>query len=336
MAIWAYGLEVHIGTPPQPIRVLLDIEMDTFHVQSVRCHTSICEDNNQTTFNSSASNTFNSLDNFTRLSYAAARVEGYLSEDTLNIGGLQIASQRFVDATYIGPLGFLHFYSGFNGALGFAPGHVNRRPYAPSPWETIVANHLLNQNIFSIVLPKGRRDIDSYKPRTNGEFLIGDVPEGWSEESAITLPLKWSSYAYATSLESLQFGTSYESFAGKEGTAYFFTTWPFITLPLRWIEMIAKQVPRVEPRRIFVPCHNRTELPDFTFGIGGKNITLTPLQYTFEEIFNGTVVCSMSLLREDDEDTIGLGWPFLENFGVVFDVDHNEVKLNYQNKYQPE
>lgn len=246
----------------------------------------------------------------------------------MNVNGIHIEGMTILDATSIYPRTFIHWYFDYHGVLGLAPGFANRMPHIPSAWETIVDNKLLERNLFSISPPTGLRYMD--RPRTNGELILGNLPPRVQEESAIKLPMKFGPYAWATSLERMTFGNTTVSFSS--GTAAFSTVWPFIFIPYWFGRELLRQVGKWEDFGFFrsIPCDNRNLLPEWTFGIGGHNITLNAYQYTFEMTASwlNETFCVLALERSDTNDTIGLGWSFWENFrGVAFDQDEWTISL---------
>jgi hypothetical protein len=307
------------------MKVLLDIEWDTFFVQSSSCQTSLCKGYNHTGFNYSVSTSYIPSDSYLWLNYANANFEGSIAQDTLNMAGLEIPQQTFLDATDINPSTFFHWYIDYSGVLGFSPGHANHRPDVPSPWEMIVSGGALDQNVFSISPPTGNRDFEV--PRTNGELVLGGLPRNFPKKESITLPLKFAAHPWSTSLETVSYGDELaESF--KEGTAYFSTSLPYILLPGSWAKSVLALVGPTHHNGFFeaFPCDIRKDLPSLTFGIGGQNITLTAFQYTFEMDRSSQKlhVCSIAV-HQAAKNTVGLGWPFMENFHMVFNQDKESI-----------
>jgi saccharopepsin len=251
-----------------------------------------------------------------------------LAEDVVNVNGIDVPAVTLLDATNIHPRTFVHWYTDYHGVLGLAPGFANPTPDIPSTWETIVDNGILERNVFSISPPTGLRYMD--RPRTNGELIIGSLPLNSYEESAIKLPMKFGSYAWATSLESMTFGNFTTSFAS--GTAAFSTVYPFIFVPYEFGKEIIRQVEQGQEFGFFrsIPCEHRSTLPDWTFGIGGQTITLNAFQYTFEitASWMDESVCAFALERSESDTAVGLGWAFWQNFdAVAFDQDEQSIFL---------
>lgn len=307
------------------MRVLLDINMDTFFMQSASCNSTICNADH-IGFNSSLSSTYAPTPLEQTIYYANVLFEGNLATDVLNVGGCDILSQGFLDATDAWPAAYVHLYYGYDGALGLAPGWANRRPHVPTLWENLVNEELLEKNIFSITLPSGERTMLG-PPRENGELVLGGLPQGFREDESISLPLKFSTSVlrpWMTSLQSLTYGNNTLTFSNTTSSAYFTTVYPWISLPVHFARSILATIGYWEEMYPFIkfPCWLRGGLPDLIFGIGGHNVSLDPYQYSFvvRRSTDDPWLCAIALDRSDNH-TVALGWSFMENFHVVFDTD---------------
>lgn len=279
-------------------------------------------------FNSSLSSTYIKHDQEVELVYANAWVRGELAEDIVNVNGIDVDGVRFLDATNIYPRSFVHWYSGYHGVLGLAPGYANPTPDIPSTWESMVDKGLLERNVFAISPPTGLRYMD--RPRTNGELILGSLPLDRDEENAIKLPMELGPNGWATSLETMAFGNFTASF--PSGIAIFSTGYPFISVPYEFGRALLSQVEQGEEIGFFrsVPCENRSTLPDWAFGIGGKTIILNAFQYTFEitSSWMNETKCALALEKSGSDDGVGLGWAFWQNYeALAFDQDKSTILL---------
>ncbi|XP_065209256.1 uncharacterized protein LOC135837795 isoform X2 [Planococcus citri] len=85
-----YG-SISIGTPPQKINVLFSLRHDHIQVLSSYCNSSVCRDQNHSTYNHKISKTFRSEDDFdSKIWKDFVRVN-----DTITIGGIQIHNASF-------------------------------------------------------------------------------------------------------------------------------------------------------------------------------------------------------------------------------------------------
>lgn len=327
----AYGLNVTIGNPPQSLTMLLDIEWDTFFVQSSACESALCKSYNHTGFNSSASTSYVKSKNELTVDYNDVLFSGKLARDTLSLAGLNIDKQPFLDARDIWPRTFFHWYIEYNGVIGFAPRYVTQPWHVvPSPWQMIVGNELLDHNVFSIQFPAGSRDFD--KHRTNGELTIGGITPQFSDAEFLQLPLidKKTATPWATGAQSLIWGdgkTLREDFDG--GIAFFSTALSYILLPGNWTDALLDIIGANKPFGFFkqFACDKRKKLPNLTFVIGGHTISLSAYEYSFEIVSSSRNLnaCVVGFERSTT-GSVGLGLPFMENFYTVFDQDAKQIK----------
>ncbi|KAF2261379.1 acid protease [Lojkania enalia] len=334
-AIFMYAVHVFMGTPPQIFKMALDLQWNTLFIPSTDCEDYVCEHHMH--FDASASSTYVPSRESLELAYEGVIFDGWIAQDTLNIGGLAVANQSFLEVKHARSIGFLNWYNDYDGALGLAPPYTNNLPHVPSAWQGIAASGALNRKIFSIVLPQGKRYPLS-EPRTNGELILGDVPDNFDEENSIHLPLQFAPYHWGVSLESLSFGDIHHNFVNA--SAYFSSTTPAVVLPKPFIDEILSKI-NVNITMLWpwvgIPCEARDELPDFTIGIGGQKITLDAYQYTFvvhipphDDMGDGDTgdydACRAGVWRGEDND-VELGFPFWENFRTVFDLEERVILL---------
>jgi cathepsin D len=338
----AYGIDIALGTPPQTVPVLLDIELSTFWVQDSACTAeNICDHPYRgQTYNASASTSFKPTPDRLHVSYAGVIFSGPLSYDTLTIANLTIFEQPFLDGTDATFPGWFHLYQGFNGAVGFAPARLAKLPYVLSVWQCLIDENLLDQHVFAITPPMGKRH-GKFESQTKGELVLGAYPDRFDADNSIRLPFQDSSnveypWAWATTLESLKFGDGiYEEFIN--GTAVYSTTDPSWSLPeqVAWsiIEMFGQRLGNRSEG--WFPCESLELLPNLDLGIGGRNVEITPEQYTYRaerenEDGETETLCLMMLGSTGGlNDTIGLGIPFLKNYVAVFDIDKETVLCEY-------
>ncbi|KAF2112803.1 aspartic peptidase domain-containing protein [Lophiotrema nucula] len=348
-ALIAYSFEVAIGTPSQSAKVVLDIESPTSWVQSTACKSVLCTSYNHTGVNFSASHSYvaDPQSEPALFDYANVAFGGVQADESFTIADLPVTGQSFVDVTSARPSTFFHWYFNYNGVLGLAS-------YS-GVWQTIKKRRLLPRKLFTIIPPHGVRDMD--KPRSNGELILGALPPHSSPSDYIRLPLlkgntpsaRPPQHPWATSLEGLALhfnnsSNSNHSTFGPGSRAYFSTTLPSIHLPGNWVTLILSHVGPTTPMGFFraFPCEKRNELPAIDFAIGGRNITFSGHDYTFQFVSSsrGSCVCAIGLESTDEavvsgdirtvggkNALIGLGWPFMEHFHMVFDEDEEIIML---------
>ncbi|KUJ11184.1 acid protease [Mollisia scopiformis] len=336
VAIVLYGIDATLGTPPQPFLMSIDIDWDVLFVPSIACASQFCNSRKLSRFDSSISSSFVQGQQQLTIEYASMMSHGAISNETLSFGGLQVERQPFLEATDIWADGYFHWYRGYSGVIGFQP-RFDTEAVVPfsSPWQTIVESGTLDRNIFSIRLPNGPHDF--LQPRTNGELVIGGVDTQYSDHNFTILPLtpttpdSWSVEARSVIWGD---GTSLRQ-DFDHCVATFSISIPAIRLPGAWSHRLYELIGAREHDGFFMtfPCQNREFLPNLTIVLGGNEMILTPYEYSLESVGQpGSGLSCMVGFDQSPDNTIQLGWPFLENFISVFDQDLREVRIAKSNQ----
>ena len=295
-------------------------------VPSAEC-TDGCDSPDFLKFFSNQSSSYCMLDPYAEFVYALDRYHGAVATDTFRIAGLGVEHQPFVNVDRANSLGFISFYYGYDGVLGLAPrfNHFKEQELtsAPSPWFNMVNQSLLDSNLFALELPIG---LQNYIDITRwGELSFGGISPKYSTANFSSLPLStYSDKVWAVEAQSLTWHNTthpiHETFENLTLAGFDTTSW-FIGLPGNWVRQIYRSVDvQCGGFSLFceIDCLDRKKMPDFTFGLGGKNFTITAYDYTVElEGPAKSRVCFFDLMPTDGYypvDTIVLGKPFMEAF----------------------
>ena len=291
-----------------------------------------CEDNNRKLpFYSNRSATYSVLEDYAGTVYGTDRFEGELATDTFRIADMELQNQSFINVDSANPLGFISLYFGYDGVLGLAPrfNHLQSTDLtsAPSPWFNMVNQSLLDANLFALELPTGVQQIRPDVPVLNrqGEISFGSISSKYDAANFDHLPIsEYSDQVWPVEAQSLTWENEshpiHEEFVNLTLAGFDTTSW-FIGLPGDWPRKIYASVDHDCPGFAFncqIDCLQRRKMPNFTFGLAGKNFTITPYDYTVEvEGPSKMKVCFFDMYPTKDEfpvDTIVLGKPFIEAF----------------------
>ena len=319
-----YIVPAHLGNPPQPFRLLLDLAWDTLFVPAADCKGD-CEDfDPKSHFYLDDSSTYVKLDPYAELVYGTDRFFGEFATDTFRIAGLEVSDQYFVNVHRANPLGFLSFYFGYDGVLGLAPRFDHPLTstiltLAPSPWSMMVNQSVLDHNLFALELPSGVMDIRD--PDRRGEITFGGISEKYASSDFANLPLSnYSDQVWAVEAQSLTWENEthpiHEAFVNLTLAGFDTTSW-FIGLPGNWSRSIYSSIEhKCSTILCTVNCDQRGEMPNITFGIGGQKITLTAFDYVDEIVGrDDEMVCLFDVYPTDGlypVSAIVLGKPFME------------------------
>ncbi|KAK3328345.1 aspartic peptidase domain-containing protein [Cercophora scortea] len=333
-----------LGNPPQPFRLMVDLAGDTLFVPSSKLDTYDTGNDDILRFFSNESSTFESIQPEAYTSFAGVSFSGELALDTFTIAGVEVAQQPFINAHSAEPIGWVHLWLGYEGALGLSPKwNTTLHPtQTPSPLAMMVNQGVLDRNLFAIDVPRGpRRDGDEHISRI-GEISFGGINPAYETSHFSVLPLdSYTDAGWGVAAQSLTWenGSSPIHEDLEQPTLAFFTTEYFISLPRAWYERIQDAVnPDCGFIWCFIECGLRAKLPNFTFGIAGQNFTLTPFDYapvvvdaSRREMCSFDIYSTSGVLGETGDPVLDrsiiLGTPFLNAFYTVFDLDRSEIRL---------
>nr|XP_024217591.1 lysosomal aspartic protease [Halyomorpha halys] len=316
-----YG-EIGLGTPSQPFRVLFDTGSSYSWVPSNRCEHLICR--NHQRYSSDKSSTFTKNGTLVSLQYVNGRLKGFLSTDNLELAGMKIKNQTFVEVIRKPAAGD----SCFDGVIGLGLPSPSVK-YIPTPLQNMIQQGIA-PGIFSFYLNRN----------LSGEVLFGGIDESIVEKTT----LKYSPVA-----KKQQWQITMDSVTVDDGPmvcdggcpAIVDTGTSLILGPIGDIERI--NIALGGDTRPFsgmhtVDCDSIASLPNITFTINGQNFLLNGNDYVFEVISDDGICCVSGFMGMDlANNTWVLGHTFIKNFYTVFDMEKNRVgfgKLKDVQKYK--
>jgi len=270
-----------------------------------------------------------------------------LSEDTLGLAGLEVKDQAFHEAVYQGSnVIFWAARDGFEAILGLAPNTASSTANITNPFQNMISQGLLDDNIFALAL--GRGDHMTTSP-IGGSLTFGGIDIDLLDETTMQyIPLANATDRRAPYNGPILNGTwqvamNGISFVNNESqpetwdmtglTARIDTAFPFMSLPRNFSQRLWDMYQPHDPEWFlppYVECQRRKELPDLTFTLGSKNFTITPYQYTLEMEWDGEVRCAYTLGAwgtAEEDDTVVLGAAFLRAWYAVFDPEGGKLGL---------
>ncbi|KAK9479611.1 aspartic peptidase domain-containing protein [Lipomyces japonicus] len=311
-----YFTEISLGTPAQTFKVILDTGSSNLWVPSVGCSSIACY--LHTKYDSSASSTYQKNGTGFDIQYGSGSMSGFVSNDVLTIGDLEIKSQDFAEATQEPGLAFA--FGRFDGILGLGYDTISVNKMVP-PVYNAIAQGLLDEPVFSFYL--GDNQVNE---ENGGIATFGGVDESYYTGELFTLPVRRKAY-WEVELNSIKFGNEV---AELENTgAIVDTGTSLIALPTGLAEILNLEIGATKnwQGQYTVECDVREKLPDITFTLGGKDFSISATDYIME--VSGS--CISAFMGMDFPEPIGplviLGDAFLRRWYSVYDIGHNTVGL---------
>jgi hypothetical protein len=303
-----YG-PISLGTPAQKFQVIFDTGSSNLWVPSKDC--SGCT---HTKYDHSASSTYvKNGENFS-ITYGSGSMSGYLSQETLTIGNIQVPKQVFAEATNLPGLAFI--VGKFDGILGMAWPSISVDKVQP-PIQNMKQQGLIKDAVFSFYLPSTDGAV--------GELDVGAIDINKYTGELFYQPLSSQSY-WEIKLDALKLGGSSVS---STLTAIVDTGTSLLAGPTADVKAIADKVGATSsflaPNEYFIDCSKIASLPNLDITFGGKDFTLTGAQYTL----NVEGQCLLGLTGIDVPAPRGplwiLGDVFIRQYFTVFDVDNARI-----------
>ena len=176
-----YG-EISLGSPPQKFQVVFDTGSSDLWVASANCDSS-CGKHSK--YNSANSKSYKANGMPFNITYGSGPVNGYESQDNLNLGELKVNNQIFAEVTDASGLGLAYKIGRFDGILGMAwpTLSVNK---IPTPFQNLFTQGSIEKNEFAFYLGDSNAD--------KGELLLGGTdPDHYSGEFSY-VPLQHETY----------------------------------------------------------------------------------------------------------------------------------------------
>jgi len=306
-----YFTEISLGTPPQSFKVILDTGSSNLWVPSVKCTSIACF--LHTKYDSASSTTYKANGSEFEIRYGSGSMQGFVSNDVLNIGDITIRNQEFAEAVKEPGLAFA--FGKFDGILGLGYDTISVNHIVP-PFYNMIDQDLLDNPVFSFRIGSSEED--------GGEAVFGGInPEAYKGKINY-VPIRQKAY-WEVELEKVGFG---DEVLDLENTgAAIDTGTSLIALPSDIAEMLNTQIGAKKSwnGQYTLDCSKVPSLPDLSFWFNGRAYPLKGSDYILE--VQGTCISAFTGLD------INLPWGslwiigdvFLRRYFTVYDLGRNAV-----------
>lgn len=307
---------VEIGTPPVLFYVIYDTGSSNLWVPGSKCTDCTTSPGccNHTKYDSSMSSTYTAVGTPYVLPYGSGTVVGYVSEDNIIMGGLNIKGQQFGES--IEEPGDIWAESPFDGLLGMAYPQLSMPPGVVPPFDNLMKQNLLAQPVFSSYLAsQGKNTSVLILGGTDSQYYTGNF--NFVALSALQPAL---GYWLISGTDIKSNGTSlgicaYCLLIVDTGTS-------ILTGPPLLVDPLLKSIGTVNP-----DCSNRDQLPTIAFTLNGVDMTLEPEFYViYTDDGTGKMTCQLGIESLNPGLPLWiLGDPFLRKYYTIFDRGQNQV-----------
>lgn len=316
-----YG-PIYLGSPPQEFNVIFDTGSSNTWVPSKKCFSFACLLHQR--YDSEKSNTFASNSTKFEIRYGTGAVEGFISTDRMEVGGLTIENQGFGETTKMPGLTFA--FAKFDGIMGLGYDTISVAGVVP-PFYNMFKQGLISEKVFAFYLSRA-----SDGTPQGGSLSFGGVEGKYFHGSIKYAPVVRKGY-WEVSLDAFSVG---DNDLGIKGTAAIDTGTSLIALPSAISDVINEQIGAKKGfRGIYtVDCAEIPNLPSVSFEFGGHKFPLEAKDYILQTS-GGCISPFMGL------DLPGLklwivGDAFLRKYYTVYDMEKHRVGFAHARKHLDE
>jgi len=256
-----------------------------------------------------------------KIQYGSGPVSGYYSEDTVHVGGIDLAKYTFAEVNNTKGLGLAWLAGKFDGICGMGWDDISV-DHVMTPLRAIVNSKQLDENVFAFFLGSDGADGELVLGGVDPAHYIGD----FSYVPVIaTVPGKFGYWTLAmddVQIESESYTSCRKAIVDSGTSLMAIPTTDFTKLAAK---VGAKPLAPIPPLNKEYKVDCSADLPDINFIIGGKTYALTKDDYTLKS--SGT--CLFAFLGMDVPAPAGplfiLGDVFMRAHYVKFDVDQKRL-----------
>lgn len=320
-----YG-EIGLGTPKQAFTVIFDTGSSNLWVPSARCTAPACMTHRR--YDSKVSTSHKEDGKPFEIQYGIGRVRGFISKDTLDIGGMLVPEQGFGETTFAPGMTFVG--TPFDGVLGLGYASLARAAITP-PFQNMVDKQLLAEPVFSFWLSRTEQ-----KRAVGGELRFGSIDHDRYSGDLHWFPVLRQQY-WEVGMPHVRL-SSKSSLSHAKSRAVLDTGTSLIVCPTEFATAINKELgAELSFGGIhYVDCGKVASMPDVIFTLAATGDPSNPTRSfrlpASDYILRAEGECLSSfmgvdLYSDDGSELWILGDSFLKRYYSVYDFGRHRIGL---------
>ena len=246
-----------------------------------------------------------------KIRYGSGSMEGFMSTDTLRIGGLEIKNQSFSESVKEPGIAFV--FGKFDGIMGLGFDRISVNGAVP-PFYNMINQKMLDEPLFTFKM--------GFAPE-GGELTFGYInPAHYTGEikwAPVTRAAYWEVEMNSVSICGSKLELSSKSAAIDSGSS-------LLVMPVAEAEAINKLIGATQTLgKYSVDCATIPDLPEIVVEINGVNYPLSAEDY----ILNAQGICLSGIMGMSFPPSMGSIWiigdVFLRRYFTVYDLGNKRV-----------
>jgi saccharopepsin len=296
---------------------VFDTGSSNLWVPSTRCSSIACWLHNK--YDNTASSTYRENGTEFAIRYGTGSLEGIISQDVLQVGGIEIEDQDFGES--VKEPGITFALGRFDGILGLGYDRISVQKVVP-PFYKMIEHELVQEPVFGVWMNH------QSEGEEGGEIVFGGTnTDHYDESTLVWAPVTRRGY-WEVELEAAFLGGHKLNLGKKHMGAAIDTGSSLFAVPTATADEINQRLGATKSPlggQYTLDCSKLGSLPDLELQFGGKKMSLASTDYILE----AQGQCVSGFMGMDIPEPAGPIWivgdVFLRRYYTIYDLGNNRV-----------